>query len=172
VPTEKEVQFRRQLLRGDVHDPGAAMFGGIAGHAGLFSTAYELAALMQMLCNGGSIGGKQFFKPETIRLFTAYGSENSRRGLGFDKPEKFVLQKYMDRDTLIRKDNYPALSVSPATFGHTGFTGTCVWADPENKIVFVFLSNRVYPDGGSNGKLLSLNVRGKVHDAVYKVLMN
>ncbi len=162
VPTEREAMFRRQLLRGDVHDPGAAMFGGIAGHAGLFSTAYELAVLMQMLNNGGTIGNKTFFKPETVQLFTAYGSANSRRGLGFDKPEK---------DNLTRKDPYPALSVSPATFGHTGYTGTAVWADPENKIVFVFLSNRVHPDGGNNGKLLSLNVRGKIQDALYKILL-
>ncbi len=172
VPTEREVQFRRQLLRGDVHDPGAAMFGGIAGHAGLFSTAYELSVLMQMLCNRGTIAGKQFLKPETIKLFTSYGSDNSRRGLGFDKPEKYIVQKYFDRDTLVRKDNYPAMRVSPATFGHTGYTGTCVWADPENKIVFVFLSNRVYPDGGANGKLLSMNVRGKVQDAIYQALLN
>jgi beta-N-acetylhexosaminidase len=163
VPTEREVQFRRQLLRGDVHDPGAAMFGGIAGHAGLFSTAYELSVLMQMLCNGGTIGTKQFFKPETVAFFTSYGSENSRRGFGFDKPEK---------DNATRKDPYPALSVSPSTFGHTGYTGTCVWADPEHKIVFVFLSNRVYPDGGTNTKLLTMNIRGKVQEAVYNVLKN
>jgi beta-N-acetylhexosaminidase len=172
VPTEREVHFRRQLLRGDVHDPGAAMFGGIAGHAGLFSTAYELAVIMQMLSNGGSIAGKQFLKPETIQLFTAYGSSNSRRGFGFDKPEKLIPVQHMGMDTLVRKDNYPARLVSPATFGHTGYTGTCVWADPEHKIVFVFLSNRVHPDGGSNGKLLSMNVRGKVQDAIYEALMN
>jgi len=162
VPTEREVMFRRQLLRGDVHDPGAAMFGGIAGHAGLFSTAYELAVLMQMLNNGGTIGNKTFFKPETVQLFTAYGTPNSRRGLGFDKPE---------RDNLTRKEAYPALSVSPSTFGHTGYTGTGIWADPENKIVYIFLSNRVYPDGGTNLRLLNMNVRGKIQDAIYKALM-
>nr|WP_294902686.1 glycoside hydrolase family 3 N-terminal domain-containing protein [uncultured Lacibacter sp.] len=162
VPTEREVQFRRQLLRGDVHDPGAAMFGGIAGHAGLFSTAYELAMILQMLNNGGSIGKQQFFKPETVQKFIAYGSEISRRGLGFDKPEK---------DNATRKEPYPALLVSPSTFGHTGYTGTGVWADPENKIVYIFLSNRVYPEGGTNTKLLTLNVRGKVQDAIYKVLL-
>jgi beta-N-acetylhexosaminidase len=172
VPTEREVHFRRQLLRGDVHDPGAAMFGGVAGHAGLFSTAYEMAVLMQMLSNGGTIAGKQFFKPETIQLFTSYGSGNSRRGFGFDKPEKLLVIQHMGRDTLVRKDNYPAMSVSSATFGHTGYTGTCVWADPEHKIVFVFLSNRVHPDGGSNGKLLSMNIRGKLQDAIYKAVMN
>lgn len=162
VPTERELQFRRQLLRGDVHDPGAAMFGGIAGHAGLFSTAYELAVIMQMLNNGGSIGNQTFLKPETVQKFIAYGSTISRRGLGFDKPEK---------DNLTRKDPYPALSVSPSTFGHTGYTGTGVWADPENKIVYIFLSNRVNPDGGTNTKLLTMNVRGKVQDAIYKVLL-
>jgi beta-N-acetylhexosaminidase len=162
VPTEREVQFRRQLLRGDVHDPGAAMFGGIAGHAGLFSTAYELAMILQMLNNGGTIGNQIFFKPETVQKFIAYGSENSRRGLGFDKPEK---------DNATRKEPYPALLVSPSTFGHTGYTGTGVWADPENKIVYIFLSNRVFPEGGTNTKLLTLNVRGKVQDAIYKVLL-
>jgi beta-glucosidase-like glycosyl hydrolase/CubicO group peptidase (beta-lactamase class C family) len=162
VPTEREAMFRRQLLRGDVHDPGAAMFGGIAGHAGLFSTAYELAVLMQMLNNGGTIGRTTFFKPETVQLFISYGSPNSRRGLGFDKPE---------RDNLARKEPYPALSVSPSTFGHTGYTGTGVWADPENKIVYIFLSNRVHPDGGTNTKLLMMNVRSKIQDALYKVLL-
>lgn len=163
VPTEREVQFRRQLLRGYVHDPGAAMFGGIAGHAGLYSTAYELAVLLQMIANGGTIGDKTFFKPETVKLFTSYQSENSRRGLGFDKPEK---------DNLTRKEPYPALSVSPSAFGHTGYTGTGVWADPENNIVFIFLSNRVYPDGGTNTKILTMNVRGKIQDALYKILLN
>lgn len=172
VPTEHEVIFRRQQLRGDVHDPGAAMFGGIAGHAGLFSTAYELAVLMQMLNNGGTIGNHQFFKKETVDLFTAYGSENSRRGLGFDKPERMVMKQYMGKDTLMRKDGYPSILSSEQTFGHTGYTGTCVWADPTNKIVYVFLSNRVYPDGGTNTRLLSLNIRGKVQDELYKVLLN
>ena len=162
APTEQEKVFRRQLIRGYVHDPGAAMFGGVAGHAGLFSTAYEQAVLMQLLINGGRLGEKRLFKPETITLFTAYGSTTSRRGLGFDKPEK---------DNATRKVPYPAASVSAAAFGHTGFTGTCAWADPEHGIVFVFLSNRVHPDG-TNNKLLSLNVRGNIQEALYKVLLN
>lgn len=161
VPTEREPVFRRQLLRGYVHDPGAAMFGGVAGHAGLFGTAYDLAVLMQMLLNGGRMGDTQYLQPATIQKFTAYGSERSRRGLGFDKPEK---------DNATRKEPYPAALVSPATFGHTGFTGTCTWADPDNDIVFVFLSNRVHPDAGNN-KLLTLNVRGKVHDALYRIIL-
>jgi len=161
VPTETEKLFRLQQLRGDVHDPGAAMFGGIAGHAGLFSTAYDLAVIMQMLLNEGMMNRKQFLKPETIKLFTAYNSVISRRGLGFDKPEK-------DNATL--KDPYPARLVSPLTFGHTGYTGTCVWADPKYNIVYVFLSNRVNPDGGDNLLLSRLNVRGKIQDAFYKAM--
>ena len=161
VPTETEKLFRLQQLRGDVHDPGAAMFGGIAGHAGLFSTAYDLAVIMQMLLNEGMMNRKQFLKPETIKLFTAYNSAISRRGLGFDKPEK-------DNATL--KDPYPARLVSPLTFGHTGYTGTCVWADPKYNIVYVFLSNRVNPDGGDNLLLSRLNVRGKIQDAFYKAM--
>jgi beta-glucosidase-like glycosyl hydrolase/CubicO group peptidase (beta-lactamase class C family) len=160
VPTEKDDLFRKQLLRGFVHDQTAALFGGISGHAGLFSNAYELAALMQMLMNGGTFGNIRFLKPETIALFTSYQSLSSRRGLGFDKPEK---------DNATRKDPYPSRKVSLSAFGHTGFTGTCTWADPDNGLVFVFLSNRVYPDM-NNRRLLSLNVRGKVQDALYEIL--
>ncbi len=163
VPTEREKIFRLQQLHGDVHDPGAAMFGGIAGHAGLFSTAYEMAVMMQLFCNGGSIGGRPFLKPETVKLFTTYGAAGSRRGLGFDKPEK---------DNATRAEPYPCLEASPETFGHTGYTGTGVWADPKHQLVFIFLSNRVYPEGGTNTKLLKLNVRGKVHGLLYKAFTN
>ncbi len=156
APTESEKVFRLQTLRSYVHDPGAAMMGGVAGHAGLFSNAYDLAAIMQMLLNGGVFNGKQFFKKETVDLFTAYHSKNSRRGYGFDKPEK---------DNATRKDPYPALLSSPLTFGHTGFTGTCVWADPSTNMVFIFLSNRVYPDVST--LLLKLNIRIKILDAFY-----
>lgn len=161
APTEREPVFRRQLLRGFVHDPGAAMLGGVAGHAGLFGTAYDLAVLLQMLLNGGTWNGQQYLQATTIQRFTAYGSDISRRGLGFDKPE---------RDNATRKEPYPSARVSPATFGHTGFTGTCAWADPYNDIVFVFLSNRVHPDAGNN-TVLKLNVRGKVQDALYEILL-
>jgi beta-N-acetylhexosaminidase len=160
IPTEQEKQFRMQLLRADVHDPGAAMFGGVAGHAGLFSNAYDLAVIMQMLLNGGTFNGKRYLHQSTVDLFTAYHSSISRRGYGFDKPEK-------DNDK--RPEPYPCLSASAQTFGHTGYTGTCVWADPAKKLVFVFLSNRVNPDGGDvNKKLLNMNVRPKIHEAVYK----
>ena len=161
VPTETEKSFRLQHLRGDVHDPGASMFGGVAGHAGLFSTAYDLGVIMQMLLNGGTINGKQFIKPETIQLFSAYNSSISRRGFGFDKPEK-------NNATL--KEPYPSQLASPLTFGHTGYTGTCVWADPRYKIVYIFLSNRVNPYGGDNLLLSRLNVRGKIQDAIYHAM--
>jgi len=160
APTENEPVFRRQQLRGDVHDPGAAMFGGVAGHAGLFSNAYDIASIMQMLLNGGTFNGKRYLQKETIDLFTAYHSNISRRGYGFDKPEK---------DNNKRAEPYPCFSASPSTFGHTGFTGTCAWADPENNLVFVFLSNRVNPDG-VNPKLGRMNVRPKIHEAIYKAL--
>ncbi|MFN5334605.1 MAG: serine hydrolase, partial [Bacteroidota bacterium] len=134
------------------------MLGGVAGHAGLFGTAYEAAVLMQMLMNGGTIGGKKYLDPKTIALFTGYGSDISRRGLGFDKP---------DRDNKNRKESYPCKSVSTEAFGHTGFTGTCVWADPKNKIVFVLLSNRVHPSS-ENTLFGKMNIRGKVQEAVYE----
>ena len=161
APTEDEKYFRLQLLRGDVHDPGAALFGGVAGHAGLFSDAYDIAVIMQMLLNGGTFNGKKYLNKETVALFTAYHSEFSRRGYGFDKPEK---------DNLIRTEPYPCMLASPLTFGHTGFTGTCAWADPAYDLVFVLLSNRVNPDGGDNKKLLNMNVRGKIQDTVYKAM--
>ncbi len=156
APTENEKIFRTQLIRSYVHDPGAAMMGGASGHAGLFSNVYDLAAIMQMLLNGGSFMNKQYFKKETVDLFTAYQSKSSRRGFGFDKPEK---------DNSSRKEPYPSTTSSIKTFGHTGFTGTCVWADPETKFTLVFLSNRVYPDVNMN--LLKMNIRSKLYDAIY-----
>ncbi len=161
APTEDEKQFRLQLLRGYVHDPGAAMFGDVAGHAGLFSNAHDLSVLYTMLLNGGTWDGKQYLKKETIDYFTAYHSNISRRGLGFDKPEK---------DNATRAEPYPCLSASPQTFGHTGFTGIGIWVDPKYNLVFIFLSNRVNPDGGDNSKLISLNVRGKMLQTVYDAM--
>lgn len=158
-PTESEKIFRRQLIHGYVHDPGAAMFGGVAGHAGLFSNAYDIAVLMQLFLNKGVMNGRRYISDTTIEKFTAYHSDISRRGLGFDKPEK---------DNLTRKEPYPTLSASPLTFGHTGFTGTCAWADPKENLVFIFLSNRVHPDGSN--KLLRMNVRSNIHEQIYKSL--
>ena len=161
VPTEDEKHFRQQLLRGDVHDEGAAMFGGVAGHAGLFSNAYDLSKLYQMLLNGGELNGTRLLKKETVDLFTAYNSDVSRRGLGFDKPEK---------DNATRKVPYPSASVSLETFGHTGFTGTCVWVDPKQKLVYIFLSNRVTPTRDNN-KLGQMNIRPTIQEAVYQSIM-
>ncbi|RYY90927.1 MAG: serine hydrolase [Chitinophagaceae bacterium] len=159
VPTENDGYFRRQLLQGYVHDEAAALFGGVSGHAGLFSNAWDLSVLFQMLVDGGVYNGKRYLKAETVALFTGYGSAGSRRGLGFDKPE---------RDNNTRKEPYPGAFVSPETFGHTGFTGTAVWADPKTKLVYVFLSNRV--NAGRNNLLASLDIREKVLDAIYKAL--
>ncbi len=161
APSEKEKYFRLQLLRGDVHDPGAAMFGGVAGHAGLFSNAYDLSKLYLMLLNGGRWNGKHYLDKQTIDLFTAYQSNVSRRGYGFDKPEK---------NNTTNGDPYPSIYCSQQTFGHTGYTGTCVWADPKKNLLFIFLSNRVTPDGGSNGLLSKLEVRRNMLNTVYKAI--
>ncbi len=155
APTEKDTLFRKSLLVGYVHDQGAAMHGGIAGHAGLFSDANDLAKLGQMWLNQGSYGGVQFFKPETINLFTEKQYADSRRGLGWDKP-------------IINDWNSPvAWYASGRTFGHTGFTGTCIWVDPEFNLVYVFLSNRVNPDM-NNTKILSANIRPRIQEVIYQ----
>ena len=161
APTENEKYFRMQHLHGDVHDPGAAMFGEVAGHAGLFSDVGDLAAIMQMLLNGGTFNGRRYINEETIKLFTAYNSSVSRRGFGYDKPEK-------DNET--STEPYPCKYASPLTFGHTGYTGTCVWADPKYNIVYIFLSNRVNPDGGDNSKLSKMRIRANIQDAIYKAI--
>ena len=162
VPTEDEYNhFRRQLIWGDVHDEGSSMFGGVAGHAGLFSDARDLSKLYQMLLNGGVLNGKRYLKSNTIKFFTAYHSNVSRRGYGFDKPEK---------DNATSNDPYPSALASLETFGHTGFTGTCVWVDPKYNIVYIFLSNRVNPTRNNN-KLSDLRVRGKIQDAIYRSVL-
>ncbi len=161
APTENEKIFRNGLVWDYVHDPGAAMFGNLAGHAGLFSNATDLAKLYQMLLNGGTFDGKRYLKKETIDWFTSYQTPVSRRGLGFDKPEK-------DNALRTPEKAYPAQFVSPATFGHTGFTGTCVWVDPKYDLVYIFLSNRVNPDGGDNHKLSDLNIRSRIQDIIYE----
>ena len=157
APTEQDTTFRKQLLKGFVHDPGAALFGGVAGHAGLFSNAAELAALMQMLLNGGSYKGRVYFKAGTIQLFTSYQSTMSRKGFGFDKPQANA------------NDAGPCSNYCSAyTYGHQGFTGTCVWVDPSQQLVFVFLSNRVYPY--ENSAINKWNIRSLVQDYIYKSL--
>ncbi|WP_192821045.1 serine hydrolase [Rufibacter sp. LB8] len=156
VPTEEDAHFRKTLLQGYVHDGGAARLGGIAGHAGLFSSANDLAILYQMMLNRGTYGGAQYFKPTTVDLFTSRQSNVSRRGLGFDR---------WDPDT---SQQYPSRLASPATYGHTGYTGTCVWVDPTHKLVYVFLSNRVHPK--VSNKLISLKIRGRIQDAIYQAI--
>lgn len=158
APTEIESTFRCCTLHGYVHDPGAAMFGGVEGHAGLFSTAQDVATIFQVLLNKGTYGGKRYFKQETVEKFTAYGSKLSHRALGFDKalPDEENGGGAGDR-------------WSGLTFGHQGFTGTCVWADPASGVVFVFLSNRVNPSG-SNTKINKLNVRTTAQDYIYEAL--
>jgi beta-N-acetylhexosaminidase len=160
VPTEQEPHFRRQLIRGDVHDEGASLFGGVAGHAGLFSDAYDLAMLYQMLLNGGVFNGERYLKEETIKKFTSYQTGISRRGLGFDKPEK---------DNATRPEPYPSQSASPQTFGHTGFTGTCVWVDPKYNLVYIFLSNRVNPTR-DNPRFGQMNIRPKIQEVIYSAI--
>jgi CubicO group peptidase (beta-lactamase class C family) len=156
VPTEQDAFFRRTLLEGYVHDQGAAMAGGVSGHAGLFSSANDIAILFQMILNGGTYGGKQYFKPETIKLFTAKYSNVSRRGLGFDR---------WDPD---RTNRYPSDLASDKTYGHTGYTGTCVWVDPEYNLIYIFLSNRVHPT--VSAKLSSLRIRPRIQDVIYKAI--
>jgi beta-N-acetylhexosaminidase len=159
APTENDKLFRRSLLIGVVHDQGAAMMGGVSGHAGLFSTANDLAKLGQMLLQEGSYGGYRYYKPETVRLFTQRTFTTSRRGLGWDKP------------TPSDPSGPTSLYASPKTFGHTGFTGTCIWVDPEFNLVYVFLSNRVHPDM-TNNKLINANIRSRVQDVIYESIFN
>jgi CubicO group peptidase (beta-lactamase class C family) len=156
IPTENDQEYRHSLLDGYVHDPTAALKGGVAGHAGLFASANDVAILYQMLLNKGTYGGVQYFKPEVVDLFTTKQSPVSRRGLGFDRWDPIA-----DR-------HYPSKLASDQTFGHTGFTGTCVWVDPKYKLVYIFLSNRVNPNVGS--KLGSLNIRPRIQDVVYEAI--
>jgi beta-N-acetylhexosaminidase len=159
APTEDDKLFRGGLLTGFVHDQGAAMHGNIAGHAGLFGNANDLAKLGQMLLQKGSYGGHQFYKPETVEFFTTKQYETSRRGLGWDKP------------TISDWASPTTLHASPFTFGHTGFTGTCLWVDPQFNLVFVYLSNRVHPDM-TNNKLLNANIRPRIQEVIYKAIFN
>ncbi len=159
VPTEQDKVFRRETLVGTVHDEGAAMLGGVAGHAGLFSNANDLLKVGQMLLQRGYYGGQQYFKPQTVDYFIAKQFDTSRRGLGWDKP----VQSDWNSPT--------SILASPKTFGHTGFTGTCMWIDPEFDLVYIFLSNRVYPNR-SNNKLSSLNIRSRIQDTIYHAVFD
>ena len=159
-PTEKDDYFRGQVVQGYVHDMGAAMLGGVSGHAGLFSNSKELAELMQMLLNGGHYAGKRFFSAKTVDKFTERYYKSTRRGLGFDMKE-------LDED---KKPNM-AEEASSQTFGHLGFTGIAVFADPKYDLIYVFLSNRTYPTM-KNYKFAKNNYRSKVQSVFYKAMQN
>ena len=158
LPTENDSAFRKQVVRGFVHDPGAAMYGGVAGHAGVFSNAFDLAALFQMLLNDGEYCGRRYLDSATIKTFTSRQSKISRRGFGFDKPEPDVSKSSPCYD-----------GVPLSVFGHTGFTGTCVWSDPKNNLTYIFLSNRVYPNA-ENNQLVKMNIRTDLQEVIYKAL--
>jgi len=153
VPTENETFWRHQVIDGTVHDPSSAILGGISGNAGLFSCASDLGIIAQMWLNGGAYGSWRYLNSGTINMFSATQPENNR-GLGFDK-------------VAIR--NLNAESAPASTYGHTGFTGCVMWIDPENEIVFVFLSNRLHPDV-NNWKILSQRVLQNVHQVVYDAM--
>ena len=156
VPTEHDTSFRKVLLEGFVHDQGAAMAGGVAGHAGLFASANDLAIYGQLLLNRGEYGGTRYFKENTVDLFTSNQSKTSRRGLGFDR---------FDPDP---KKEYPSKLANQSVYGHTGYTGTCIWIDPKHQLIYVFLSNRVHPQVST--KLLNLNIRSRIQDAIYETI--
>ena len=159
VPTEYDVKFRKQLVHGDVHDPAAAMLGGVAGHAGLFSDANDLGVMMQMFLQKGEYGGKRYIDSVTVNTFTkcqfCADPSGNRRALGFDKPE-----------TDPKKKSPVCDCVSYLSFGHQGFTGTITWADPEKQLVYVFLSNRIYPDA-ENEKITKMGIRSNILRIVY-----
>lgn len=158
APTAFDHTFRKQLLRGWVHDPAAAMTNGVNGHAGLFSNAFDVAQLMQFYMNGGTYQMISLFGKDVVDTFTARQGQ-FRRGLGFDKPE-----------TITGKPSPCTQLASPAAYGHQGFTGTCAWADPENGLVYIFLSNRVCPEE-DNKKLTQMNIRTAVQEAFYNALI-
>jgi len=161
APTENDNYFRMQQLQGDVHDQAAALLGGVAGHAGLFANARDLAVMLQLLLNEGYANNRQFLSEFTVRKFTTapFVDNMNRRGIGFDKPEVDPTVKFYT----------PAKQSSMRSFGHTGFTGTFVWADPANNLIVVFLSNRVYPDA-SNNKLSKNDIRTKIHELFYEAV--
>lgn len=164
VPTEKDSLYRKGVVQGWVHDENASLLGGISGNAGLFGTAKDVFKMMQLYQNYGTYKGKRYLSEATVREFTTvqYPENQNRRALGFDKP-------LIQNDQYGINEAYPAPEVSPASFGHSGFTGTFVWADPKNQLVYVFLSNRVYPSR-THRKLYELNIRVAVQQLFYKAL--
>jgi CubicO group peptidase (beta-lactamase class C family) len=161
APSEKDNYFRYQELRGYVHDIGASMLGGVSGNAGLFGNANDLAKLMQMHLNLGYYGGRRYISDTTEKVFNKryFAKDSVRRGLGWDKPQ------FKDQPGPTFEE------ISPKSFGHQGFTGTMVWADPEEEIVYVFLSNRTYPTM-KNRLLYQLNIRSEVQRRIYEAIKN
>ena len=157
MPTELEKNFRKSLLLGTVHDQGAALLGGIGGHAGIFSNANDLAKYFQLLLNGGTYGGYNYFKRTTIANFTSKQYAGNRRAIGFDKP------------TSSGQDGPTCEAASPESFGHTGFTGTIAWADPKYNLIYIFLCNRVYPSAEEN-TLAKQNIRPKIQQLIYDAI--
>jgi beta-N-acetylhexosaminidase len=157
APTENDYRFRNQLLRGTVHDQMAAILGGLAGHAGLFSCAQDLAVLMQMNLQKGYYGNRRYFQNETVPTFARLYDETSHRGLGWDKAPTDA------------SSNYVAASASSSSFGHSGFTGTMVWADPAQELVFVMLSNRVHPRADNN-EINRQKTRKQIQEIVYEAI--
>ncbi len=160
APTEHDTYFRMQKVHGYVHDQGAAMLGGVGGHAGLFSNSNDVAKIMQMYLWDGSYGGKRYFGPETMQAFNScyYCEDDVRRGVGFDKPQ-------------LDDDGPTCGCVSMTSFGHSGFTGTFTWADPSEEIVYVFLSNRTYPSA-DNKKIIQSNLRSNIQEVIYEAIEN
>ena len=156
APTEYDSVYRKRLMQGEVHDENAFALGGVSGHAGLFSTASDLSIFLQMIMNGGNYGGRQYLKPETIKLFSTRQGKHSTRALGWDTK---TVNGYSSAGTLFGEKS----------FGHTGFTGTSVWVEPEKNIFVILLTNRVNPTR-NNSKIMQ--IRPKVHDAVIKALLN
>ena len=157
-PTEQDDVFRKQKVQGYVHDQGAAMLGGVSGHAGLFSNSNDVAKIMQMYLWKGFYGGERYFDPDVLDMFNTcyYCDKNVRRGVGFDKPQ-------------LGTSGPTCGCVSMTSFGHSGFTGTLAWADPEEEIVYVFLSNRTFPDA-ENRKLIRSDLRSKIQEAIYEAI--
>ncbi|MEM1137601.1 MAG: glycoside hydrolase family 3 N-terminal domain-containing protein, partial [Bacteroidota bacterium] len=155
IPTEMDIYHRKGLVHGYVHDPAAALIGGVGGHAGLFSNAHDISVILQMNLQEGFYGGKWYLQPETITKFNERYFDNNRRGLGWDKPP---LKDVRSTSSELSSD---------LTFGHTGFTGTCGWVDPAHNLVYVFLSNRIHPFVG-NQKLIREDIRTKIHDIIYQ----
>ncbi len=160
IPTVKEDFLRKGPVHGYVHDEAASMLGGVSGNAGLFSTAKEVATIYQMLLDKGVMGDRRYLTRATCELFLTMKSKNSRRGLGFDKPDKEKPE-----------NGYCAPETPASVFGHTGFTGTCAWADPDNDLVFVFLCNRIYPNPCDRKNLMKLKIRPAIQQAIYQAIM-